>query len=121
MTANVSIPDMDYNLPAIAETAGNGDDELRWVLEDRLYVEGVTQDALDAALAAYVHADFVSQRAMEQLRNERNKLLSDSDWTQASDVTLDNKVSWATYRQTLRDLPANTADPASPSWPTKPE
>jgi len=24
------------------------------------------------------------------------------------------------YRQALRDLPANTADPANPVWPTKP-
>ena len=121
MTANVFISDMDYNLPAIAKTAGNDDVESRWMLEDRLYVEGVTQESLDAALAAYVHADFVSQRAMEQLRNERNKLLSDSDWTQFSDVTLDNKAAWATYRQALRDLPANTADPETPSWPEKPE
>ena len=25
-----------------------------------------------------------------------------------------------TYRQALRDLPANTSDPANPTWPTKP-
>ncbi|NBP87864.1 MAG: hypothetical protein EBU59_05025, partial [Planctomycetia bacterium] len=24
------------------------------------------------------------------------------------------------YRQALRDLPANTVDPANPVWPTKP-
>ena len=31
------------------------------------------------------------------------------------------KTPWATYRQALRDLPANTSDPANPTWPTKPE
>ena len=90
------------------------------MLEDRLYVEDVTQDALDAALAGYVHDNYVSQRAMKQLRNKRDQLLSDSDWTQASDVALANKSDWVTYRQTLRDLPANTVKPENPTWPTKP-
>ena len=42
------------------------------------------------------------------------------DWTQSRDVTLTNDSDWQTYRQTLRDLPANTADPKNPTWPTKP-
>ena len=28
---------------------------------------------------------------------------------------------WMDYRQALRDLPANTVDPANPIWPVKPE
>jgi hypothetical protein len=57
-------------------------------------------------------------REWSALRSERNKRLSDTDFYAMSDVTLaDNMKS---YRQTLRDLPANTADPASPSWPSKP-
>ena len=35
-------------------------------------------------------------------------------------LSSDKKAEWATYRQTLRDLPANTADPSNPTWPTKP-
>ena len=57
----------------------------------------------------------------KELRISRDARLNRSDWTQAADVSLDNKASWATYRQTLRDLPANTADPENPTWPTKPE
>ena len=56
----------------------------------------------------------------EKLRVERDNLLFDSDWTQARDVTLANDNDWKTYRQALRDLPANTSDPANPTWPTKP-
>ena len=37
-----------------------------------------------------------------------------SDTTEISDA-------WKTYRQQLRDLPANTSDPTKPTWPTKPE
>ena len=55
-----------------------------------------------------------------KLREKRNTLLLESDWTQFRDVSLPNDAEWATYRQALRDLPANTTDPANPTWPTKP-
>ena len=54
------------------------------------------------------------------LRWRRDRLLRQSDWTQGSDVPDSIKTSWATYRKALRDLPANTSDPANPTWPTKP-
>lgn len=69
---------------------------------------------------AEVEADIAANGGFIELRIERNGRLSGSDWTQMSDVTLGNKVAWATYRQALRDLPANTADPENPTWPTKP-
>jgi hypothetical protein len=53
------------------------------------------------------------------LRQIRNNLLAESDWTQLTDVTAD-KESWATYRKALRDLPGTTTNPASPVWPEKP-
>ena len=56
------------------------------------------------------------------LRETRDLLLNQSDWTRMDDNQLssDKKTEWATYRQALRDLPANTADPSNPTWPTKP-
>lgn len=56
---------------------------------------------------------------MDELRAERNLKLSTSDWTQVADAPV-NQQAWATYRQALRDLPANTTDPANPIWPSKP-
>ena len=52
------------------------------------------------------------------LRIKRNKKLAKSDWMANSDVTMTD--AWKTYRQALRDLPANTADPKNPTWPTEP-
>ncbi len=54
------------------------------------------------------------------LREQRDKLLFDSDWTQGLDTALDKaKVEeWRTYRQALRDLPSNTIDAENPTWPT---
>lgn len=58
----------------------------------------------------------------EAMRNERNALLAACDWTQVPDVPLSliEKTAWAAYRKKLRDLPAKTADPANPAWPTPP-
>ena len=65
------------------------------------------------------------------LREERNKLISDTDWTQLKDIDLDiiRERNWKNYRQALRDLPANSKprldgagnlDMSSVSWPDKP-
>lgn len=57
-----------------------------------------------------------------ELRLNRDILLQETDWTQAVDspLTSEEKTAWATYRQSLRDVPSNTTDPRNPSWPTKP-
>ena len=55
---------------------------------------------------------------LKSLRAERNRLLSETDYLALSDATLTDEMR--TYRQALRDLPANTADPANPVWPVKP-
>lgn len=55
----------------------------------------------------------------ERFRNWRTRELSASDWTQIADSTAD-KTAWATYRQALRDLPAQNADPKKIVFPTRP-
>lgn len=55
---------------------------------------------------------------LEVLREERNRRLAETDYLALSDVTLSTEM--ASYRQALRDLPANTTDPANPTWPIKP-
>jgi hypothetical protein len=61
-------------------------------------------------------------KSEENLRQTRNGLLSESDWTQIPDAPLTEaqKTEWQTYRQQLRDLPSNTEDPRNVTWPTKP-
>ena len=63
---------------------------------------------------------------MNGLREQRDKKLEDSDWTQAPDHSSPladaKKAEWATYRQALRDLPATADMTAWPNitWPTEP-
>ena len=56
---------------------------------------------------------------MEAVRFKRNQLLAETDWWVLPDRTATPEQ--LAYRQALRDLPANTADPANPVWPLKPE
>jgi hypothetical protein len=64
------------------------------------------------------------------MRVERDKRLAACDWRASSDLTLSS--SWRTYRQALRDVPANNPgdtpkldsnydlDLTSVTWPTEP-
>ena len=56
---------------------------------------------------------------LARLRKDRNELLAKTDWMANSDVIMSD--AWKTYRQELRDLPANTKDPSKPIWPTEPK
>ncbi len=60
----------------------------------------------------------VEPTAEEALRAERDIRLAQSDWMGLSDTTMPD--AWKTYRQALRDLPANTSDFSNPNWPTEP-
>ena len=68
-----------------------------------------------------------SREPMRLLRVERDRLLAETDWMGNSDVTMSS--AWKTYRQELRDLPANSdpkldsngrLDMSSVTFPTKP-
>ena len=70
-----------------------------------------------AERAAY-ERDVLPGLQLEELRAERNRRLAETDYLALSDATLSEEMR--TYRQALRDLPANTSDPANPTWPVKP-
>ena len=56
------------------------------------------------------------------LRQQRNELLKESDWTQMPDSPLSTtqKELWATYRQELRDLTEQVGFPVNVVMPTPP-
>jgi hypothetical protein len=62
--------------------------------------------------------DVLPVEQMKELRRQRNQLLTETDYLALSDSTLTDEMT--AYRQALRDLPANTMDPANPVWPVKP-
>jgi hypothetical protein len=67
-----------------------------------------------------IFTDATNDQKWEQIKLWRNTQLAISDWTQLPDAPV-NKTEWATYRQALRDLPAqggladNATIPSAPS------
>ena len=53
-------------------------------------------------------ADSAPARRMVDLREQRNRLLAETDWMGNSDITMTD--AWKTYRQALRDLPSSYTD-----------
>jgi len=78
--------------------------------------EETARDNEEAAWAAGEDA-----RALADMREQRDRLLADTDFYALSDVTMSSDMT--TYRQNLRDLPSGKttkADVDGATWPTKP-
>ena len=78
--------------------------------------EETARDNEEAAWAAGEDA-----RALAGMREERNRLLADTDWYGVSDLTMSAEMT--AYRKDLRDLPAGKTTKAhvdAATWPTKP-
>ena len=120
-------------------TAADGKVYVKYVASniDELYAEGERQAAENAANpqndAAKTLAGLTTSQAIQLrldnyltlLRDERNQLLLESDWTQGIDSPLDSskKTEWQTYRQSLRDVTSGISsvfDVENITWPTKP-
>lgn len=65
--------------------------------------------------------ELLSRINVQAAKAERSELLRATDWTQMGDASLTaaQKVSMATYRQALRDLPSLPGFPNVP-WPVMP-
>jgi hypothetical protein len=56
---------------------------------------------------------------LARMRYWRDGELARTDWTQIADAPTD-KIAWATYRQSLRDLPSSNSDPRMIDLPVAP-
>jgi len=67
-------------------------------------------------------AEEITNRDQSQaasVREVRNTLLVESDWTQVADSPVD-KTAWTTYRQALRDISTQPEFPWAVAWPQRP-
>jgi hypothetical protein len=89
------------------------------------FVAGPTFVANEEATAAEQEAAYranVDAKVGTSVRADRDQKLTASDWTQMADSPLssDKKAEWATYRQSLRDLPTASGFPHTMTWPDEP-
>ena len=86
---------------------------------NRVQFTAEEEAARDAEEQAW--ADAAPARALANLRAKRNRLLAETDYLALSDNTLSDDMK--TYRQELRDFPADkdTVEKCNnATWPTKP-
>jgi hypothetical protein len=94
---------------------GASDDKATWTVQPTS-LQSAAQPTIDAF-------DISTEETAWQwaaVRAERDSLLYGTDWTQSADSPLDvaEVADWATYRQALRDIPAQQADPYNIAWPS---
>jgi hypothetical protein len=63
--------------------------------------------------------DATNEQKWEQIKLWRNAELSRTDWTMHTDAPTD-KTAWASYRQALRDLPAQAGLAEEAVFPAQP-
>lgn len=86
-----------------------------WIV--KINIDGVVRDMTEAELAENAPTSIAHLQA-PAMRRLRDELLAFTDWTASSDVTMSDAMK--TYRQALRDVPAQSGFPTDINWPTKP-
>jgi len=85
-------------------------DIIEWLSGD------ITQPS-DSAIASKL-TELQNAEPMRLLRQERDRLLTATDWWASSDLTMSSAQT--TYRQALRDITKSATSLDDVSWPTKP-
>ena len=93
---------------------------------NRAYDNDGNEIALDQDLILNKIAELQAAEPLRQLRDQRNRLLTATDWRMVSDYPGSDQTEWQTYRQALRDITTQTPslDPNGQltgiTWPTPP-
>lgn len=62
----------------------------------------------------------LDEQQAASVRDQRNRLLAESDWTQLPDSPPD-ALTWGVYRKALRDIPSQPGFPWDIIWPEAPQ
>jgi hypothetical protein len=64
--------------------------------------------------------EYAKAKKSKLIRDTRNTLLQQSDWSQCTDTPDEIKIKWGTYRQLLRNITLQEKFPWDVSFPQKP-
>ena len=84
------------------------------VLTDGVYYQNWIQTD-----ASQSEIDYRLENQWFIIRETRNELLTECDWTQLADIPSETKEAWTIYRQALRNITTQSS-PFSITWPVKP-
>ena len=81
-------------------------------------INGISIPLTDAEWTAISSQQPPVEFVEQEVRNQRNSLLSGTDYLALSDNAMTTEM--AAYRQALRDITSQEGFPYSVTWPTKP-
>ncbi len=84
-----------------------------------ILVEGVYYQNWEQTNALESEINLKIENKWNEIRELRNELLIECDWTQLGDIPESTKNLWTVYRQELRDI-TNQSNPFNIVWPVKP-
>ena len=88
------------------------------------YILGPVFTDNEDATAAEQEAAYKAAKDADQakaVRADRDQKLAATDWSQGKDIADSVSAKYTTYRQELRDVPAQAGFPWDVQWPTQPE
>ena len=103
----------------------------KFSVTDNDYNKIIWRDERTIPTLEEVEAKIIELQAAEPmrlLREKRDQLIATTDWRATVDYPGSDQAAWLTYRQALRDLPANSTPSLDDNgqltgvaWPTPPE
>ena len=84
-----------------------------------ILVDGVYYQNWIQTDASQSEIDYRLENQWFIIRETRNELLTECDWTQLADIPSETKEAWTIYRQALRNITTQSS-PFSINWPVKP-
>jgi len=127
---DISFPDVmddellsDYGVFSVAETPAPDETLTKKVVElQPIDIDGQWTQKWELVDKTPTEIYIEKQQKSYEVRKERDKLLSDSDWVVISSLEKGKPVpqDWVDYRQDLRDIPSQQGFPYDVIWPVKP-
>jgi hypothetical protein len=114
-----SCTDLEQVIGNGVTTDANGNTVEAWSVVDK-FSDTTDEDGVVTTKAEH-EADYTAKKdadAAASVRTQRDDKLKATDWTALSDVTMTAEMT--TYRQALRDVPAQAGFPSTITWPTSP-
>ena len=116
--------DVQARLSQLGDYTAEGVYNIKWSDSKVSAVTGQDMEGNDVTIDTHFSGDDTAKDARlladkwVRIRILRDRKLAETDYLALSDSTLASDMK--TYRQSLRDVPADNADPDDISWPEKP-
>ena len=89
-------------------------------VSNQAFEENLKAEEVERENQKNLSAPTEAESKLRLLREERNRLLSKTDWTQGADVPDSIKNAYTSYRQKLRDITKTYSDVRTVEWPEPP-